>query len=250
MPVAERLEFATSFLVVSLLFPASPASAQWSVSAFLGDAATSPSRLEVRSNAGDAAVIERVQLDDESSKSPWYYGWRIARRLERLPWLGFEAEFIHAKTIADTAQLVRVHGRVNGTAVDGQLPMSVVLPRFQLSHGLNFLLGNAVIRWPSGSARSEPRLTVVGRFGVGPTIPHVESTFQGQTEDAYQLARLAIGGGIGAEVRVMTHLFAVGDLKYTTTQERVHVGSAEIAGRFTTRHVMAGLMWRFASPAP
>jgi hypothetical protein len=237
--------------LILLLVLVSPASAQWSVSAFLGDASTSPTRLDVRSNAGDLVVIEQVHLEDESSQSPWYYGWRIGRRIERVPWLGFEAEFIHAKTIADTTQRVRLHGRMNGAVVDDQLPMSVVLPRFELSHGLNFLLGNAVVRWPSGSVSSEPRLTMVGRFGVGPTVPHVESTFQGQTEDAYQWARLAIGGGIGAEVRIVNHVFAVGDLKYTTTREEVHVGSAEIAGRFTTRHVMAGLMWRFTScPCP
>jgi hypothetical protein len=236
--------------LILLLVLVSPASAQWSISAFLGDAATSPTRLEVKSNKDDAVVIDRVHLADASSKSPWYYGWRMARQLERMPWLGFEAEFIHAKTIADAAQLVDVHGRVNGTAVDGEVPMRVVLPRFELSHGLNFLLGNAVVRWPTKSASSGPRLTMVGRFGVGPTIPHVESTFQGQTEDGYQWARLAIGGGIGAEVRIGPQLFAVGDLKYTTTREHVHVGSAEIAGRFTTRHVMAGLMWKFTSSSP
>jgi hypothetical protein len=234
--------------LILLLALVSPASAQWSVSAFLGDGAASPTRLELTSPSGDAAVIERVQLADQSSQAPWYYGWRIARQIERLPWLGVEAEFIHTKTIADTAQLVRVHGRVNGTAVDGELPMAVVVQRFELSHGLNFLLGNVVVRWPSGSASSRPRTVMIGRFGAGPTIPHVESTLQGQTEDAYQWARLAIGGGVGVEVRVVHQLFAVGDLKYTTTREEVDVGSAAIAGRFTTRHVTAGLMWRFRSP--
>ena len=238
-----------SLLPVSILFLATPVSAQWSVSAFLGDAATSPTRLDVRSSADDVAVtLDRVHLDDESSKSPWYYGWRVTRRIQSVSWLGFEAEFIHAKTIADTAQLVRVQGRLSGIVVDGQLPMSAVLSRFELSHGLNFLFGNALIHWPLWSARGEPRLAVAGRFGVGPTIPHVESTFHGQNEDAYHVGRIGIGGGIGAEVRLTNRLFAVGDLKYTTTRQNVRVGSAEIEGRFTTRHLMAGLMWRLTSP--
>ncbi len=222
-------------------------SAQWSVSAFLGKAATSPTRLEIRSGASDAVVLNRVHLDDESMQLPWYYGWRITRGIRRVPWLGVEVEFIHAKTIADTAQLVRVQGRLNGAAVDAQLPMSAIVPRFELSHGLNFLLANAVVRWPIAHARPEPRLAIVGRLGAGPTIPHVESTFQNQSEDAYQLGRIGIGGGIGTEVRLTNHLFAVGDLKFTTTRQRVHVGSAEIEGRFTTWHVIGGLMWRFTS---
>ena len=233
-------------LIVSFLVSASPASAQWSVSAFLGKAATSPTRLEIRSGANDAVALDRVHLDDQSMQLPWYYGWRVTRRLQRVSWLAFEAEFIHAKTIANTAQLVRVQGRVNGAAVDAQLPMSAVLPRFELSHGLNFLLGNAVMRWPIGSHVSDPRLALVGRFGAGPTIPHVESAFQGQSEDAYQFGRIGLGAGIGVEVRLTHHLFALGDVKVTTTRQKVHVESAEIEGRFTTSHVMGGLMWRFA----
>jgi hypothetical protein len=233
-------------LTVSFLVSASSASAQWSVSAFLGKAATSPTRLEIRSGASDAVALDRVHLDDKSMQLPWYYGWRVTRRVQRVSWLAFEAEFIHAKTIANTTQLVRAQGRVNGAVVDAQLPMHAVLTRFELSHGLNFLLGNAVIRWPIGSVRHDPRVTIVGRVGAGPTIPHVESTFQGQAENGYQFGRVGVGGGIGAEVRLVNRLFAVGDVKVTTTRQNVSVGSAEIEGRFTTRHVMGGLMWRFA----
>jgi hypothetical protein len=231
---------AAAFLLLSR-----PASAQWSTSAFLGDAATSPSRLDVRSDAGAEISLDNVHLDDESLQSPWYYGWRITRRMQRVSWLGFEVEFIHAKAIANTAQVVRIRGRLNGTVIDGHQAMSTVLPHFELSHGLNFLLGNAVVRWPIGSARHASGLAIVGRFGVGPTISHVESTFQAQSEDAYQFGGAAVGGGVGIEVRTTNHLFVVADVKVTTARQNLRVGSATIEGRFTTRHLSAGLMWRW-----
>jgi hypothetical protein len=123
-------------MVLGLVLLASPVSAQWHVTAFLGDAETSPGRLDVRSASSDASVVvEPVGLRDESFDSPWYYGARLTRRFERAPRLGLEVEFIHAKAIADPSQLVRVHGRLDGRELDGQQPLGAILPRFELSHG-------------------------------------------------------------------------------------------------------------------
>jgi hypothetical protein len=231
--------------VIILLF-ASPASAQWSAAAFLGNAWTSPSRFDIRSPDHDAAVsIESVKLADESSRSPWYYGARVTRRFARARWLGVEAEFIHAKTISDPAQVVSIRGRVDGAPVDGQQPLGTILPRFELSHGLNFLLGNAVLRWGAiGRDRDDAVVAIVGRVGLGPTIPHVEGTFRGENEDAYQSGRIGVGAAIGAEVRLSRYLGAIAEFKITHTDERVHVGSADIESGLTTRHVVAGVMWR------
>ena len=235
-----------AFLIVLGLIPlASPASAQWDVTAFLGDAATSPSRLKVRSAAGDASfLVESVRLADESLDSPWYYGARLTRQFERAAWLGLEVEFIHAKVIADPSQLVQAQGRLDGLQLNGQQRLATLLPRFELSHGLNFLLGNAVLGWPIARRGPESLVAIVGRLGAGPTIPHVESSFRGQEEDNYQLGEIAFAGAIGAQIRLSNHFSAVAEVKVTRTRQRVEVGSAEIEGVFTTRHLVAGVSWR------
>ena len=226
---------------------ATPASAQWSVTAYLGDATTSASRFDVRSSAADTAlVVEPIAFDDESFRSPLYYGVRLTRRFERASWFGLEAEFIHAKAITDPSRLVRARGRFNGDDLDGQQRLGAILPRFELSHGLNFLLANAVFHWPNPHD-DRARINVLGRLGMGPTFPHVESTFLTEKEDAYQRGRVAFAGALGAEVRLANRLSALVELKVTRTRQRVHAGSAEIEGVFTTRHLVAGLTWRLAS---
>src|SRR5215510_5468775 len=81
---------------------ATPASAQWSITGFFGDASTSPTNLTIRSADTDTELdLGPVSFVDESSRSPWYYGWRVTRGFEKCPWLGIEAQFIHAKAISD-----------------------------------------------------------------------------------------------------------------------------------------------------
>jgi len=234
-------------IVCGLVTCASPASAQWDVTVFLGDAATSPGRLEIRSAASDTSVaVEPVRFGDESSASPWYYGARLTWRPNRVPWLGVEAEFIHAKAIADPAQLVQVRGRLDGVLVDGDWRLGTILPRFELSHGLNFLLGNAVIYWPIASRKADTLVEIVGRLGLGLTMPHVESSFDGHEEDAYQLGGRAVDAAIGSQIRVWRHVSAIVEFKMTRTRQRVDVGAANVEGVFTTRHVVAGIVWRTA----
>ena len=233
-------------IVFGLVACANPASAQWYVTAFLGDAATSSTRLEILSQQSDTSLaVDPVRLADESFASPVYYGARLTRGLGRPSWLGLEVEFIHSKAIADTAQLVRAQGRLDGRPVDADQRLDAILPRFELSHGLNFLLGNVVFDWPL-SWRSEALVAIVGRLGTGLTIPHVESTFRGHDEDDYQLGGMAFAAAIGAQIRLSKRLSAVVDVKVTRTRQHVEVGTAD-EGTFTTRHVVAGVAWRATS---
>jgi hypothetical protein len=234
----------SALFICAFLASTGTALAQWQVTASLGKAATSPSGLSIQSAADSALTVDRVHLRDESFDTPWYYGARLTRRLDRVPWLGLEIEFVHAKAIADASQVVRIRGRLDGTDVDESQPLGAILPRFELSHGLNFVLGNAVMFWPVGRTGQDPLLLVVGRFGAGPTVPHVEVTFRGHAEDAYQFGAPAIAGAVGGQIRISTHLAAVVEFKLTRTRQQLDVGSADIEGVFTTRHVLAGLVWQ------
>lgn len=229
-------------IAIGLLAPAAPASAQWYAAGFLGNAATSSVRLEV-SSSRSALTIEPVELRDESSASPWYYGARVTKRLARARWLGVEGEFIHAKVISDPRQSVQVRGRRDGLTLDAEQPLGSVLPRFELSHGLNFILANVALFCPIGRSTPDPTVVLVGRFGAGPTVPHVEATFDGRDEDGYQLGRLALGGTVGAQIRLFPHVAAVAEFKVTRTTQRVNVGDGHLEGTFVTRHALAGIVW-------
>ena len=229
-------------LAVGMLAVASSASAQWSGAVFLGNASTSPVRLTITS-PDTSLAIESIELRDESSSSPWYYGYRVTRRFARLPWLGAEAEFIHAKAISDASQVVHVRGSFDGVAIDGERPLGSVLPHFELSHGLNFVLANVAAFWPIDSAKPDPAIVLVARFGAGPTVPHVEATFRGQSEDGYQVGGTAVAAAVGAQIRVVSHIAAIVELKATRTTQHVDVGVARFEGAFTTRHVIAGIAW-------
>ncbi len=130
--------------------------------------------------------------------------------------------------------------------MDGDRRLGTILPRFELSHGLNFLLGNAVIYWPIASRSADTLVEIVGRLGLGPTMPHVESSFDGHDEDAYQLGGPAVDAAIGSQIHVWRHVSAIVEFKVTRTRQRVDVGAANLEGVFTTRDVVAGLVWRTA----
>ena len=240
---------ATAIACLGLVLLPQPAAAQWSVTGLLGNASTSPAVLTVRTTSDDTNLhIGPVEFADESSQSPWYYGARVTRDLKRIPWLAAEAEFIHAKAISHPSQMVRVTGLMNGVRIERLEALGDMLPRFELSHGLNVLVGNAVVHWPIVRIKGQPFIEVAGRGGVGLSIPHVESTFAAESTDRYQLGGMALAGSIGAELRISTHVSGVFDAAWTRTSASLDIGSADLEANLTTRHIIGGVMWRF-SPA-
>jgi hypothetical protein len=131
--------------------------------------------------------------------------------------------------------------------VSGDRTLGTVLPRFEVSHGLNFLLVNAVVRFDIRQITNGTpgRVVIIGRAGAGPTIPHVEATtFDGRVEDGYQLGRIGWQGAGGVQVKLVGRLGAVAEAKITYTRGKLDVAGAEIASSFRTRHIVAGLAWQ------
>ena len=223
-----------------------PAAGQWRVAAFVGNASTANADISVTSRPATAVVLDDVRFDDASSRSPIYYGWRAARHFTGAPWFGIEGEFMHAKAITRAADVVRVRGRLDGAAIDADVPVGTVLPRFELSHGLNFLLANAVVRiGVAGDRGPDARVALTARAGAGPTVPHVEATVAGAREDAYRIGRIGWQVAGGAEVRAWSRLSIVTELKWTGTNQELEVGPAVIAVPLRTVHVVMGAGWRF-----
>lgn len=229
----------------SLAVSVRPVSAQWVASVYVGDASTAATMVMLDApELSTRLSLEPVPFGDASWQGPVYYGGRLTRFLRRTSWLGVEAEFIHMKAIADTTKVARVLGHQGGIAVDESRQISTVLRRLSLSHGLNFALVNAVFRVPMGRKPLASRVTLLGRVGAGPTIPHVEAILTNSRADEYQWGRLGLHGAVGAEITVWKHVAVCVEAKVTATRQVVHVGTAELTASFATRHFVAGMSYR------
>ena len=225
------------------LIVATPAYAgDWALAFFLGDGATRSNSLTLDRPANAThVVVTPVHYDARSFESPPYYGYRVSHFLS--PRLGIEGEFVHAKAFARTAAPIRATGTVEGVDVDRAMPLSSVIERFAMSHGLNFVLANVVYRQGIGKA-PQPRVSFVARAGAGITVPHVESMIGGGSQQQYQLGGVGMQVAMGAELHVTGGLHSFAEVKVTHTAESVSVSDGTISGRFTTVHGIAGIAWR------
>ncbi len=185
------------------------ARAQWYVGAYLGANYTHPAT--VRIDLPDQALAltyDTVAFSAEPFASPQYYGIRIGRRLGRTDRFGLEVEFIHLKVYADS--------------------MDAVVTRYAMSHGLNFLLVNAVARQPIGGGRA----TLVARGGIGPTLPHAETTVFGVEREQYQFGGVGWQAATGIEIALTRRLRAEAEYKFTFARPAISVAGG--TGRTTT----------------
>lgn len=223
---------------------ASPASADWVFGGYRGDTATRSNTVQVTRSSGSNAAnltIGSVEYVGQGWDHPVYYGYRLSHFFKNAPHLGWELEFTHAKAIADVTQIVAING------VDA--PLSQVLRRYELSHGLNFALANLAIRRPLGTAGVAHRLLLIGRAGGGLTFPHVETMFEGVTRNGYQYGGPCWQVGGGVEFQIFKGLNAIADLRLAGAHERVNVGpdggpGPHLSGAFITGHFDVGLAYR------
>jgi hypothetical protein len=221
------------------------ATAEWILAAYLGAAHTMSAPLSVaRPQIGTEITFRPVDYRGESFSPPLYYGYRLSYFLPTDSWIGFEGEFIHAKVYAHTDRSARVHGKHGGQLVQGMVPIDDVVERFSMSHGLNFVLMNLAARRTLGS-RNHVKAQVVGRLGVGPTVPHAETTIDGMRRDAYELGAVALHAAGGAEIRLGWRLGAVAEYKFTRTRQTITIDGGKARGSFASHHAVIGITWHF-----
>jgi hypothetical protein len=188
----------STLLVIGLLcgMPAR-AAAQWYAGVYMGANTTTPADVTVKGDGYDLTFPD-VSFEAKSFTSPQYYGWRVGRFLDDGRRFGLELEFIHLKVIAKPGDL--------GPAVT----------RYQMTHGLNFLVVNLTNRIPLGrSAYGEPRVALVARGGAGLTLPHAETTVFGEPREQYEYAGLGAHAAVGLDVRLKGRLSLVSEYKLT-----------------------------------
>ena len=112
------------------------------------------------------------------------YNYRLGFLLDEEKGWGFEINFDHTKYIfAD--QNVAIKGKLNNRIVDTAIAFNAENGfYYYLNNGANFLLFNVTKKWHLLKTRDEKiKVDFLGKFGVGPVIPHTQNELFGKTND-------------------------------------------------------------------
>ena len=221
---------------------------EFAISYYMGSTRTRASSLTISQPALATQIkFEGVRYRGKSFDGPLYYGIRGGMFTGRFPALGFEAELVHLKVFTEPTQRVSAGGTHLGQPVNGQLPLGEIVQRFSISHGVNLLLVNVVGRYrikadPQGR---RSRFILEARFGAGPTLPHTESTIDGQPQEQFEVGRFAFQLGSGAKVRLKRTLYTLIEYKFTRTRQRGRVFMGEAESLLLSHHGILGLSYHF-----
>lgn len=213
---------------------------------FFGTAHTLSSPLTIsQTSRGNNLTFKDVQFKSKSFESPIYYGFRIGYFLPPLPYLGIEAEFIHLKVYSDPEQQVRATGIYHGVPINRKLPLGEIVQQYSISHGANLLLFNIAGRYAVKKGTDSPKGLVIftARFGLGPSIPHTESTIDGQSKGQYETGRLAWQLGASVEFKLWQGFYALAEYKFTRTRQSGQIFSGTAESLLCTHHGIFGLSY-------
>jgi opacity protein-like surface antigen len=240
-------------LVALLFFLSAPVCAQnegpeLTLSYFLGGAHTLDSDLKIsQPGLGNQLRFDKISFAGRSFENPLYYGIRAGFYPRRASRLGVEAEFVHLKVYAKTGKRVQISGTHNGLSINRQDTLDRIVQNYSISHGVNLLLVNGVLRHAiqRDRASGRGRVMLAGRFGIGATIPHTESTIDGLHQEQYQWGRFALQISGGAELRLWRGLYAISEYKFTYTNQQGKVVSGEAESRLRSHHGAVGVSYHF-----
>jgi hypothetical protein len=238
---SRRWLFLTWAIATAILLYPIPAHAQWYVGIFLGANHTQSAAVSIDQPALQRSLtFEDVDFEARPFASPQYYGWRVGRSFGAERRFAAEFEFIHAKVIAKTQGVYPVSGLLPEPVVPP--PMNSIVARYAMSHGLNFLLGNVAWRTPLGNGP----MTMVLRGGLGPTVPHAESTIGGLVREQYEYG--GIGGQAGAGIEFRFWRFVAPAVEYKFTYARPTISVDQGTGRTTAASHQVAVGLAFGTP--
>lgn len=248
-----RESYLRAVLVVCLVISSvSPAGAEGFLDLYVGKSFTQPADVRVRQPSFQSDfTVEDVSFDDKSFDSPLYYGARAGYFFESLPWLGLAAEFFHFKMYGDTRDSRRVDGVVAGAPVRGEVPVRTHVQRFDISHGVNYMMVDALFRYTllDDPQQSPPgRIQLYAGLGVGPVLTHAENRVAHVKGNAgYEIA--GVGAQAFAGVRALVWRVIGVFAEYKVTHSSLNVGVASGRGRVdeTSHHLIGGLTFHLPS---
>jgi hypothetical protein len=219
-------------IVVCLIagsFSSTPAYAQWYVGGYLGGNYTHAADVSIAQPGEQTNLtFEGVRFAARPLESPQYYGVRIGRLFGGRGRWGIEVEFVHLKVISETARTYPVSGELAGLMIDEPTRMDSIVQRYDMTHGLNFLVVNLVSRRPVGNGR----FSIVSRVGVGPTLPHAESSIGFVNRQQYEYAGPGLHAAGGVAVRVNDWFTPFIEYKLTAARPTISVPAG--TGRTTS----------------
>lgn len=220
--------------------------AQVQFTSFMGVTTTIPSDVMLRGPGDQGITFKQVHWQTESLRSPIYFGLRVEYSLRPLPWLGGEVEFIHAKVVANPGQVVLIQYYMGGAGFDERAELRQAVEELSVSHGMNYLLFNLTARFGllAGLVRDESPIDIVARLGIGPTIPHPETTIHGQRRSDYQYGGLATQAAVGIAWWLNNRFALVAEYKFTSTRLEFDTASKSAHTTLKTHHVIGGISWK------
>ena len=233
-----------SAMLVALTMVAWPgeAGAQWHFAGYAGVAETLPANVAIDvPAAGLSVTFHDVHFEGRSFSAPVYYGWRFGRTLGDRRRYGLEFEFIHMKAIAETARTYDITAERSGAPPQGTLRMDALVERYAMTHGLNFLLGNAVVRQRLGE-----RVSFDARFGAGVTLPHAESRILGTTREQYEYGGFGAHVAAGVNVRLVGPVSALAEYKLTYAHPEIDIAGGTGRTTTVTHHLAFGASVRLS----
>jgi opacity protein-like surface antigen len=236
----------SALLLAALIAHPSVATAQWYVAGYLGQAWTASSTVMLEEQSGRTFEFKPVSWDARSFDTPLYYGVRVGRESGARLRVGWETEFTHLKVYANgdaaTSAVPGAPTDTDRTAV----PMTAIVQRFAMSHGMNLLLGNLVVSRALGESGARwSRIRVAGRLGGGITIPHAESTVRDVRLEGYEVGGAALQVAGGLEWRLTQHAGLLTEYKFTRARPNVEVNGGRAETTIRSQHLVAGARWEF-----
>jgi hypothetical protein len=229
-----------SLALALLAVAAKPAHAQWFAAGLLGASSTQPATVSVSiPTLGMALQFHDVRFDEKPFKAPPYYAVRVGKWFNQRR-LGLDLELTHLKVICRTDESYPTTGTSGYVDMPAGAPMSAVVERYAMTHGLNFVLVNLTAQRPMRGGRA----AIYARGGVGAIVPHTETTVLGAAVDRYELAGVGVQGAGGASYRVAGSWSLLGEYRFAFARPSITVG-ANGTGRMTaaTHQVAAGVAW-------
>jgi lipid A oxidase len=228
-----------------------PAAAEVFLDGFVGKSSTLDSDVKIEQpGRGNDFTIEGLSFDDESFVSPWYYGARVGYFFEGLPAFGLGLEFFHFKILGQTGQGRRIQGTVSGAPLDTTAAVNTIVERFDVSHGVNYVTLDALLRYPlleDPERFPRGRVQLYAGAGLGPVITHAETRIQNQGLEKYELAGLGVQGFLGVRALVFKHFGVFVEYKFTHSGLEFDVFGGRARVDENTHHTVGGLSIHFPS---
>jgi lipid A oxidase len=236
---------------IALLLPAL-AHAQLVLTLRQGKAWVNDADLRLSRPGGTDLTLRSVRWADDSYRSPIYLGGTLTWWLHRHREWGVGLDLTHAKAILLTDDVAFAEGRLHGQPVSAALDVATVVPRLELSHGLNLTTLNVYRRWagrtqpiPAYPDRYEPGLTIYAGLGAGVAVPHVDAVVDGIPTRGYQLAGPALRGELGVEVPLDDNVALVGEAIVSWADLHAHLdGGGAVDVRLLVPQLTLGIALR------